>query len=137
MGWAVFLPGQDRIEGPVLSIDWIPGYRFSIVLPAALKASTVQMFETQYANLPIPPAIAAPLFTYAAFLLPICLVLGFATRFSALALIVMSVLIAFYVTPDALWTVYAYWIAILLVLMTLGPGAISIDGLIRTIYRKQ
>ena len=53
-------------------------------------------------------------------MLPICLVVGFATRFTALALIVMTGLVAVYVTPEALWTMHAYWIAILLVLMTLG-----------------
>ena len=99
MARAVFVPGQARIEGPVLSFDWVPGFDFSVVLPAAIKDATVQMFETQYANLPIPPAIAAPLFTYAEFVLPICLVLGFATRFAALALIVMTGLTAIYVTP--------------------------------------
>ena len=137
MARAVFLPGQTRIEGPVFSFDWVPGYGFSFILPAAIKAATVQMFEAQYANLPIPPALAAPLFTYAEFVLPICLVFGFATRFAALALILMTGFIAVYVTPEALWTVYAYWLAILLVLMTLGPGAVSIDALIRTIYKKQ
>lgn len=134
MARAVFLPGQTRIEGPVLTFDWVPGFDFSVVLPAAIKDATVQMFETQYASLPIPPAIAAPLFTYAEFVLPICLILGFATRFAALALIAVTGLIV-YVTPEALWTTYAYWIAILLVLMTLGPGAVSVDAFIRTIYK--
>lgn len=133
---AIFLPGQTRIEGPVVSFDWLPGHPFSIVLPAAVKAATVELFATQYADLPIPPAIAAPLFTYAEFLLPLCLVLGFATRFASLALIIMSALLAFYGASDMLWSVYIYWIAILLVLMTLGPGVVSIDALIRTIYRK-
>lgn len=136
MARAVFLPGQAKIEGPVLTLDWVPGFEFSIVLPAAVKDATVQMFKTQYANLPIPSPVTAYVFTYAEFVLPICLLLGFATRFAALAIMVMTGFVAIYVTPEALWTLHAYWIAILLVLMTLGPGVISIDALIRTIYRK-
>ena len=52
------------------------------------------MFETQYANLPLPPAFAAELWSYAEFVLPLCLVLGFATRFAALALLIMTALLA-------------------------------------------
>jgi len=38
--------------------------------------------------------------------------------------------------PDALWSTHVYWIAILMVLMSVGPGAISIDRLIRYVYEK-
>ena len=75
--------------------------------------------------------MAAYLFTYAEFVLPICLVLGFATRLSALALLILTVLMQIYVAPQALWTTHVYWIAILMVLMSVGPGAISLDRLIR------
>jgi uncharacterized membrane protein YphA (DoxX/SURF4 family) len=34
------------------------------------------------------------------------------------------------------WPEHVYWVSILLVLITVGPGAISIDALIRTIYRQ-
>ena len=66
---------------------------FSVILPAGIKATTFQLFETQYANLPIPPTVAAYLFAYAAFVLPICLVLGFATRLAALGLLAMAMLV--------------------------------------------
>jgi uncharacterized membrane protein YphA (DoxX/SURF4 family) len=35
-----------------------------------------------------------------------------------------------------LWTTYIYWIAILLVLLSAGPGALSLDALIRFIYQR-
>ena len=38
--------------------------------------------------------------------------------------------------PGDVWPAHVYWAAILLVLMTVGPGAISIDALIRAIYRR-
>ena len=101
------------------------------MLPAEIKPSTFELFQTQYAALPMPPTVAAYLFTYAEFVLPICLVLGFATRLSALALLVMTVLIQVYVVPEALWTAHVYLFAILMVLMSVGPGAISLDALIR------
>ena len=87
MARVFFLSGQAKIEGPGVPIQWpgIGGRRFSVTLPAAIKETTFQLFETQYADLPIAPAVAAYLFTYAEFVLPICLLLGFATRFAARA----------------------------------------------------
>jgi uncharacterized membrane protein YphA (DoxX/SURF4 family) len=36
-----------------------------------------------------------------------------------------------------LWAAHVYWAAILLVLMSVGPGAISIDALIRYVYSRE
>jgi putative oxidoreductase len=135
MARAFFLPGQAKIDGPVIPID-LGKYQFSFVLPAQIKDSTFQMFETQYAALPIEPTLAAWLFTYAEFVLPVCLIVGFATRFAALLLLAMTVLLTVYIMSDALWTLHVYWIAILMVLMSVGPGAVSLDALIRYVYEK-
>jgi len=132
-----FLSGQTMIDGPAVPFAWL--YRdinFTVILPAEIKDATFQLFQTQYAALPLPPTIAAYVFAYALFVLPICLILGFATRFAALLLLVMTVLLSVYVTPDALWSTHVYWAAILMTLMTVGPGAISIDAAIRYIYEK-
>ena len=107
-----------------------------MTLPAAIKETTFQLFETQYAELPIAPAAAAYLFSYAEFVLPICLLLGFATRFAAAGLLALTMLLQIYVAPAMWWSLHVYWVSILLVLVLLGPGAISIDALIRTIYRR-
>ena len=132
-----FLSGQPKISGPEIPISLFGrDSEFSIVLPAAIKPETFDLFQTQYDALPMSPAVAAYLFTYAEFVLPVCLVLGFATRLSALALLVMTVLIQVYVVPEALWTAHVYLFAILMVLMSVGPGAISLDALIRTVYRR-
>jgi len=48
----------------------------------------------------------------------------------------MTVLLQIYVVPGMWWPAHVYWISILLVLIVLGPGAISIDALIRWIYRR-
>jgi putative oxidoreductase len=138
MARVFFLSGQAKIEGP-RSIPIRPGIgdlEFSVILPAAIKDATFQMFEAQFAGLPVAPVVVAYLFTYAEFVLPICLVLGFGTRLAALALLAMTVLLQVYVMPGMLWSAHIYWAAILLVLMTVGPGAISLDALIRTVYRR-
>lgn len=135
MARVFFVAGQSKIEGPVVQSP-VPGVDFSFVLPAGIKDSTFQLFQTQYAALPVPPTVAAYLFTYAEFVLPVCLIVGFATRFSALALLVMTVLIQVYVMPDAFWTTHVYWISILTVLLSVGPGAISVDRVIRYVYEK-
>jgi len=135
MARTFFVSGQSKIEGPVVQSP-IPGVDFSFVLPAGIKDSTFQLFQTQYAALPMPPTLAAYLFTYAEFVLPVCLLLGFATRFSALGLLIMTVLIQVYVLPTAFWTTHVYWIAILMVLLSVGPGSISVDRLIRYVYEK-
>ena len=109
---------------------------FSVTLPAEIKEATFELFETQYSALPMSPTVAAYLFSYAEFVLPVCLVLGFATRLSALALLVMTVLIQVYVAPEMLWSAHIYLFAILMVLMSVGPGAISADALIRHVYQK-
>ena len=49
--------------------------------------------------------------------------LGFATRFAALGLLIMTALIQIYVMPEALWSVHVYWAAILLVLLSRGRRA--------------
>jgi putative oxidoreductase len=132
-----FIAGQGKIVGPTIPVSiFNRDGDFTIVLPAEIKPATFELFQTQYAALPLPPTVAAYLFTYAEFVLPICLVLGFATRLSALALLVMTVLMQVYVTPDAFWTLNIYLFAILMVLMSVGPGAISLDALIRYVYRK-
>jgi putative oxidoreductase len=134
-----FLSGQTKIEGPRIPINLnLRGFdELSIVLPTELKPSTFQLFETDYASLPIPPTVAAYLFTYAELVLPVCLVLGFATRFAALGLLVMTVLMQIYVFPGMWWAAHVYWVSILMVLMSVGPGAISIDAGIRYLYQRE
>jgi putative oxidoreductase len=135
MARVFFLSGQSKIDGMILNLN-IKGTEFSFVLPTQLKPSTLQLFESQFAGLQVPPTIIAHIFAYAEFLLPVCLVLGFATRFSALLLLAMTVLTAIYIAPDELWTAHVYWISILLVLLSVGPGALSFDALIRFLYNR-
>jgi putative oxidoreductase len=143
MARVFFLSGQARIEGPRIPVHLplhlpflanLATLDFTITLPRELTPAMLALFETQYAGLPMPPAVAAWLFAYAEFVLPICLVIGFATRFAALALLIITALIALLAAPAQS---HVYWIAILLPLISLGPGVVSIDALIRTLYRRE
>ena len=86
------------------------------------------LFEYEYTGLPIPADIAAPMATYAEHLFPILLVLGLFTRFAALSLLVMTLVIQFFVYPDAWWTTHIVWVAMAAVLVSRGAGAISLDA---------
>jgi putative oxidoreductase len=130
-----FLDGQTRIEGPRVPLH-VQDFDFSVVLPLQVKVETIGAFLNQYAAVPVSPVLGAYLLSYAEFILPICLLLGFATRFAALGMLIITALIQIYVAPDALWSVHVFWAAILLVLLSRGPGQISTDHIIRFIARR-
>src|SRR5712691_3940151 len=91
MARVFFLPGQSKVEGPVIPFNWVArNVDFSVILPSEITDAALQAMQAQYANLPVPPLVAAYLFTYAEFVLPLCLIIGFATRFAALGLLVMT-----------------------------------------------
>ena len=138
MARVFFVSGQAMIEGPVVPIDLhIADLAFSVTLPAEVRAETFQMFATeQYAQLPLDPVVAAYLFSYAEFVLPICLAIGFATRIAALGLLAITALLQVYVVPGMWWPAHVYWSLILLVLVVCGPGVFSIDAMIRALFRR-
>lgn len=99
----------------------------------ALKDSTFFLFEHEYALPLIDPALAATLATIAEHVLPVLLVIGLATRFSALALLVMTAVIQLFVYPGA-WATHGLWAAAFLALIAKGPGVVSLDHLLRRRY---
>lgn len=93
-----------------------------------VSETTFYLFDSEYAGVPFPSDIAAHAATYAEHLFPIMLVLGLGTRFAALALLVMTLIIQFYVFPEAWWSVHIVWIALAAILISRGPGLFSIDA---------
>lgn len=91
---------------------------------------TYFLFESEYAGVPLPSDIAAPMATYAEFVFPILLVLGLATRFASASLLVMTMVIQFFVYPEAWWSVHLLWTAMALVLLSRGAGVFSLDAAI-------
>lgn len=96
--------------------------------------SAVALFENEFQLPVISPWLAAHITAYAECIFPVLLVLGLATRFSALALLIMTAVIEIFVFPDA-WPIHGTWAACFLILMTRGPGIVSLDHFISQRYR--
>jgi putative oxidoreductase len=126
-----FVTGQEMIDGPKRQLKDID---YALTLPAQVREETFRMFEAKLADMPLSPKLLAYLVSYADFVLPILLVLGLATRFTALALIFLVIFIDQYLEPGTFWSLHIYWYAILLMLMSGGAGIVSVDYLIRRIY---
>lgn len=106
-----FMSGRTKVDGVLHITD-----------------GTYELFRSEYALPLVPPEIAAVAATWSEHVFSILLVLGLATRFSALALFMMTLTIEIFVYPDA-WPTHLSWAAILLPLITRGAGAWSLDRL--------
>lgn len=104
-----FLSGRTKVDGLL-----------------AIKASTYELFASEYALPLIPSELAAQLATWSEHLFPILLVLGLATRPAAAALLGMTAVIEIFVYPDA-WPTHLSWAGLLLPLIAYGGGAWSLD----------
>jgi putative oxidoreductase len=96
----------------------------------AVNDKTLFLFTEEYKLPMVPPGLAALGAQVAEHVLPALLIVGLATRFSALGLLVMTLVIQVFVYPNA-YVLHGTWAAILLMLMKFGPGALSLDHLIR------
>jgi len=121
--------GETKIQG--FALDIVSG-EFTLGWPH-LSDSVVDLFRDEY-NLPlIPPEVAATLAATAEHFFPILLLLGLATRLSALALLGMTITIQLFVYPDA-YPTHGTWAAVLLFLVVHGPGKLSLDHWIARRY---
>ena len=77
----------------------------------------------------LPPDLAAYLSTIAEHMFPVLLVVGFASRLSALGLFGMTMVIQLFVFPSG-WPEHILWLSMLLLIISRGPGAISLDHLV-------
>jgi putative oxidoreductase len=108
-----FLSGRTKVDGFL-----------------TLKPSALYLFQYEYKIPVIPAPIAAQMAAYAETFFPILLVIGLASRFSAASLLVMTTVIEVFVYPDA-WETHLGWATALAFIVFRGPGALSIDHLIR------
>jgi putative oxidoreductase len=74
------------------------------------------------------PSVVAFAAASAEILLPLLLVFGFATRFAALGLLVMTIVVQ--LTVPSGWPVHLTWAAMALAIMAWGPGRLSLDYLL-------
>ena len=75
------------------------------------------------------PTVFAYLDGIAEIVLPVLLVVGLATRFSALGLLVMTAVIQFAV-PEGWANFHLPWAGLALAIVALGPGWLSVDHLL-------
>ena len=113
VGAIFFLSGRTKVEGFLTVTD-----------------SAYSLFREEYRLPLIPPEVAAHLAAYAEHLFPALIVLGLFTRFSALALLGMTLVIQVFVYPDA-WPTHLSWAGLLLYLIGRGAGALSLDRVFR------
>ena len=134
----------------VMTMDRIPFWIIGLaarVFPAAvfwqsgqtkvagwhLKPSTIALFENEYQLPLIDPMTAAYLSVFAEHVFPVLLAIGLATRFAALALLVMTLVIEIFIYPGA-WPTHGVWATCLLLTIGRGPGALSLDRVILRRY---
>lgn len=106
-----FRSGQTKVEG------------------LSVTPSTLYLFREEYRLPLLPPDLAAQMAATAEHVLPVLLVLGLASRLSALGLLAMTAVIQVFVYPGS-WPEHATWAACLLLIVLRGPGPVSLDHLI-------
>jgi len=92
--------------------------------------TTLRLFANEYHVPLLPPELAADLATAVELSTPILLLLGLATRLGAAAMLGMTLVIQVFVYPEN-YPDHLLWAGPLLYLILRGPGAFSIDHLIR------
>jgi len=92
--------------------------------------STLALFTNEYHVPILPPEIAAVLGTAAELGLPLLLLVGLGTRFTALALFVFNIVavVSYPDLSDAGIKDHVLWGALLLVTFFYGPGKLALDG---------
>lgn len=94
-----------------------------------VSENAVYLFQEEYKLPFLDPTLGAHLAAFAEHLFPVLLVLGLATRLSALALLTMTLVIQVFVYPGA-WPTHGTWAALFLLLIARGGGEISLDHLL-------
>ena len=141
------LPAVSRPSGPprmvIGAFESIPYWLIALTARVALAKvfwssaethlanwqTTLYLFANDYRVPLLAPHLAAYMAVTLEVLTPPLLLLGLATRFTALALFGMTLVIEIFVYPQA-WPTHIQWAAMMLVLMAQGAGGVSLDALI-------
>ncbi len=94
-------------------------------------SGAVALFAQDYHVPLLPPELAAYLAVSAELICPVLLVLGFGTRFAALALLIMTGVIQ-YTYPG--YIEHTYWALLLTTILFYGGGKLSLDHYIKRKY---
>jgi putative oxidoreductase len=116
----------------VASVFWRSGQ--TKVSGFHIRDETFVLFREEYKVPLLPPDVAAYLSTIGEHVFPVLLVIGLASRLSALGLLSMTMVIQLFVFPSG-WPDHILWIALLLSIIARGPGAISLDHVLWNRHR--
>lgn len=89
----------------------------------------VKLFQDEYRLPLLPPELAARMAMSVEIVVPLFLFVGLATRLATLPLLGMVIVIQVLVYPQA-WVEHLLWASTLIVLLTRGPGVLSLDHVI-------
>ncbi len=124
----------DRFAAPVLDLAvrlWMAQVFFqSGRTKLADWETTVYLFAEEYKVPLLPPEAAALMGATFEMLMPVFLTLGLASRFAALPLIGMTLVIQFVLgaaNPDYDSVEHFYWLFLLATIVVRGPGPLSLD----------
>jgi putative oxidoreductase len=115
--------GQTKVQG--FAFDLVEG-QFQFGWPR-LSDTAVDLFRDEYRLPLLSPELGAGLAATAEHVLPVLLLVGLATRLSALGLLGMTAVIQLLVYPGA-WPTHGTWAAALGAVLVLGPGRLSVDA---------
>lgn len=129
------ISGMSRIPNSLISVLARLGIGAVFLRSGILKwegwdnGLTLALFESEYQLPLLSPHVAAALAMSMELSLPILLFAGIATRFAALGLLGMTIIIEVFVYPKAFDT-HAVWAVAQLFLIRSGAGRLSLDWLV-------
>jgi putative oxidoreductase len=138
-GRSLYVAARNVVEALPMSLLLL-GFRFGIggifFNSGLIKANSfefaVKLFEQEYKLPVLDPTFAATMAMISELTFPIFLFLGLATRFAAIPLLFMTAVI-FSIYPSS-WPESVLWASAILILITRGGGAISVDYLIERYF---
>jgi putative oxidoreductase len=95
----------------------------------SIREETFFLFRDEYKVPLLPPDIAAYLATIGEHVFSVLLLVGLASRLSALGLFGMTMVIQLFVFPDG-WPEHILWVALQLLIVARGPGVLAVDHLV-------
>ena len=111
----------------VASVFWRSGQ--TKVAGFSIREETFALFRDVYKVPLLPPDVAAYLSTVGEHVFSVLLVVGLASRLSAIGLLFMTAVIELFIFPDG-WPEHILWTGLLLQIIARGPGAFSLDHLV-------
>jgi putative oxidoreductase len=98
--------------------------------------SAIQLFRDEYKVPVLSPEVAATLAAVQEHLFSVLLIIGLASRLSALGLLMMTAVIEIFVYPEN-WPEHLLWSGSLMYVIGRGAGAFSVDEIIRRRFQPQ